>query len=236
MSTYTNWIRSIINPSGPPTFPPTPIERQCQTPNVPANGYLTGDTSPPYRSGRMLQFSCNACHTGSGTMQCTSTGTWNIIGACNPAPPCPDPGYVANAIRNPPFSSWTCGSSVSFTCNSGFQPTGPTTTTCQANQQGFPPIYLISCVAFGCSDPGSVINANRLPGYQVSFNEGESVIYTCNRCYTGSKTVRCLSRTWIGWPVLCSRLVCPLFTARSSNLLYTFSGNSCGTIINFSCS
>ncbi len=215
-------------------LPPDPIGRQCQTPRYPANGYFTGDTNPPYNNGRTIPFFCNDCFTGSGSMQCTPSGSWNTIGGCNTAPPCSDPGQVRNAIRNLNPSAWTCGSSVSFGCNPGYSASGPTSSTCQSNQQWNPRIDQILCITGGCPDPGNVIYSTRSPGYRNLFNPLEIVRYTCLPCYTGSKSVTCFSGLWIGQPVTCTRLSCPTFTV-NPQLVYTFSGYSCGTIISFSC-
>ncbi len=215
-------------------LPPNPIGRQCQTPRYPANGYFTGDTNPPYNNGRTIPFSCNDCFTGSGFMQCTPSGSWNMIGACSQAPPCSDPGQVRNAVRNLNPSTWTCGLSVSFGCNLGYSPSGPTLSTCQSNQRWNPRIDQISCITGGCPDPGDVIYSTRSPGYRNLFNPLEIVRYTCLPCYTGSKSVTCFSGVWIGQPVTCTRLSCPNLTV-NPQLVYTFSGYSCGTIISFSC-
>ncbi len=89
-------------------------------------------------------------------------------------------------------------------------------------------------IATGCSDPGNVLFSNRSPDYRNIFNEGEIVTYTCQRCYLGSKTVTCISGVWVGLPVTCSRIVCNFIPPRP-NIQYNSSGNSCGTVIMFSC-
>ena len=229
VSTYTSWIRNLMD-----TYVPT--EMNCQPPIPPENAYFVGDTSFLYSVGRTIDFSCNACYNGQGHLECTSTGTWHNTGACFHELPCSDPREIPNAIRSPDFmSSWSCGSSVSFVCRPGYQASGSTSSTCGENQEWNPPISTIICQATGCSDPGNVLNANRYPRYQNSFNEHANVTYTCHRCFRGGGAVTCSAGAWTGPTVRCSRMVCPSFPARS-NLRHTSSTNLCGTINNFSCS
>ncbi len=208
----------------------------CQSPNPPNNAYFNEDITPSYEIGRVIQFSCNECFAGHGTMQCTSSGIWFIGGTCRRVT-CADPGPVDNALYIA-SRSWSCGSSVSYSCNYGFEPNEQTTSMCQSNRQWNPPISSISCIStgIGCLDPGSRLNANRSPYNQNIFNDGDTVVYTCNRCYRAAMSVlTCSAGTWTGQDITCFRMRCPSFPARS-NLRSTFSGNSCGTIINFSCS
>ncbi len=229
VSAYITWIQDVLNSTD------STNENHCEAPNPPPNAYFTGDTYPPYQNGRQIQFSCNECYSGNGRLLCTA-GSWQVMGTCiTMSRSCPNPGNIRNSRRNPVTSSWPCGSSISYTCNGRSQSTGPTSSTCGEDQQWNPPISSITC-KMTCSDPGSVSFATRSPGYQTTFNELDTVRYTCMRCWRGSKTITCVAGIWIGRPVVCSRMTCSRVQARS-NLRYTFSGNpSCGAIIqDFSC-
>ncbi len=63
-------------------------------------------------------------------------------------------------------------------------------------QSNFP--YIQGCLDPSDSERGEKKNADRYPGYQESFDHGDTVTYTCHKCYWGSGgNVTCNAGKWI---------------------------------------
>ncbi|PIO53059.1 sushi domain protein, partial [Teladorsagia circumcincta] len=104
-----------------------------------------------------------------------------------------------------PFGPWPLGSSASLTCNAGFTPSGPTTSTCSGNGQWLPSVLgpcllsdsvtLAKCQAIPAILGGTVMYSDpRFP----PFNQGTTATLVCSQGYTlaGSSSATCIGGVW----------------------------------------
>uniref|UniRef100_A0A8C2WMG0 CUB and Sushi multiple domains 2 n=1 Tax=Cyclopterus lumpus TaxID=8103 RepID=A0A8C2WMG0_CYCLU len=182
----------------------------CGDPGVPANGVRLGND---FIYNHTVRFHCspgfNMDADRASTLICTKDRTWN-----GTKPHCK--GKVVenylndNTIHLDDFewnvvgTEFTWGSSISYSCNQGYQLSLPTVLTCQGNgnwsgekPQCFHPTHTT------CGDPGIPLfgSQNNSHGYQVS-----TVFFNCRKGYLlqGSITRTCLPNlTWSGFQPEC---------------------------------
>uniref|UniRef100_A0AAX7V0K9 CUB and Sushi multiple domains 2 n=1 Tax=Astatotilapia calliptera TaxID=8154 RepID=A0AAX7V0K9_ASTCA len=130
----------------------------CGDPGVPANGVRFGSD---FTYNHTVTFQCSPGFTmdadRASSLICTKTRTWNgtkplckaIV--CGPPPTIPN-GQVVG-------TDFTWGSSISYSCNQGYQLSLPTVLTCQGNGNwsGEKP----QCFPVFCGDPGMPTQGRR---------------------------------------------------------------------------
>ncbi|CAJ1083788.1 CUB and sushi domain-containing protein 2 [Xyrichtys novacula] len=146
----------------------------CGDPGVPANGLRLGSD---FTYNRTVTFQCSPGFTmdadRASTLICTKDRTWNgtkplckaIV--CGPPPNIPQ-GQVVG-------TDFTWGSSISYSCNQGYQLSLPTVLTCQGNGNwsGEKP----QCFPVFCGDPGMPAQGRR---EDRGFTYLSSVSFSCD--------------------------------------------------------
>ena len=159
----------------------------CGDPGAPVNGYTNGSVFT-YQS--IVQYYCNEGYqlSGGSSAQCTATGDWNVTLPNCTLVNCGDPGIPADGTRN--GDNFYYNSSVTYSCNNGYNLTGTTTLTCLSS--GTWSALIPTCPLVNCGDPGTPDNGMRSGD---TFTYDSSVLFQCNSGYTilGSITLTCLS-------------------------------------------
>uniref|UniRef100_A0A8C6L3G6 CUB and Sushi multiple domains 2 n=1 Tax=Nothobranchius furzeri TaxID=105023 RepID=A0A8C6L3G6_NOTFU len=146
----------------------------CGDPGVPANGVRFGND---FTYNHTVSFQCSAGYTmdadRASSLVCTKDRTWNgtkplcraIV--CGLPPPIPN-GQVIG-------TDFTWGSSISYSCNQGYQLSLPTVLTCQGNGNwsGEKP----QCFPVFCGDPGIPAQGRR---EDRGFTYLSSVSFSCH--------------------------------------------------------
>lgn len=181
-------------------------EKRCPPINAPASGVITmvGDAI----LGNIATFICNAGYqlVGSQKRLCAADGQWSgVQPTCN-AGRCVEVGTVKYGTRTGTGTSY--GTSVSFSCNSGYDLVGSTQRTCQEN--GVWSSKQPRCVRADCPQLSPPAHGN-VEGYRreidsavrVSCDEGYNV-------YPDSSSFRtCLpNKQWSGADPICKLKDC----------------------------
>ncbi|XP_067839671.1 sushi, von Willebrand factor type A, EGF and pentraxin domain-containing protein 1 [Heptranchias perlo] len=177
--------------------------RSCEVPDVPANGTAEG-TNLTY--GSKVAYSCNKGYvlSGAAEISCLANGSWSHeTPACEPLM-CPTPQDTDSGRYD--LNGITYLSTVSYTCNNGYQLRGLPTLTCNSTGQwnGTAPV----CEIISCGPPPALPNAD-IVGNNVTF--GSSISYSCKEGYTliGSESKECLaSGEWSHSAPQCVPLSC----------------------------
>uniref|UniRef100_A0A669EUV2 CUB and Sushi multiple domains 2 n=1 Tax=Oreochromis niloticus TaxID=8128 RepID=A0A669EUV2_ORENI len=207
----------------------------CGDPGVPANGVRFGND---FTYNHTVTFQCSPGFTmdadRASSLICTKTRTWNgtkplckaIV--CGPPPTIPN-GQVVG-------TDFTWGSSISYSCNQGYQLSLPTVLTCQGNGNwsGEKP----QCFPVFCGDPGMPTQGRR---EDSGFTYLSSVSFFCDPplVLVGSSRRYCqYDGTWSGTQPSCidpSHTTCgdsgtPLFGNQNNS-----QGYQIGSTVFFSC-
>ncbi|XP_060582386.1 sushi, von Willebrand factor type A, EGF and pentraxin domain-containing protein 1-like [Ruditapes philippinarum] len=167
---------------------------------------------------------------------CLNTGQWETIGFTCQQISCGTPLDVANAQKV--FSSTTVGSTVTYTCDSGFTVSpvsSPLSFVCLNTGQwetiGF------TCQQISCGTPLDVANAQKVFS---SSTAGSTVTYTCNSGFTVSPVSSPLSFVclntgqWESIGFTCQQVNCvaPLDVAYAQKV---YSSSTVGSIVTYTC-
>uniref|UniRef100_A0A669EYE9 CUB and Sushi multiple domains 2 n=1 Tax=Oreochromis niloticus TaxID=8128 RepID=A0A669EYE9_ORENI len=204
----------------------------CGDPGVPVHGIRLGEE---FTVGSVVRFSCEPGYALKGSPERTClTRTWNgtkplckaIV--CGPPPTIPN-GQVVG-------TDFTWGSSISYSCNQGYQLSLPTVLTCQGNGNwsGEKP----QCFPVFCGDPGMPTQGRR---EDSGFTYLSSVSFFCDPplVLVGSSRRYCqYDGTWSGTQPSCidpSHTTCgdsgtPLFGNQNNS-----QGYQIGSTVFFSC-
>ena len=166
-------ITCPLNGSWPTPLTCTLVE--CGDPGIPVNGYTMGND---FTYGSTVTFSCDIGYElqGNKTALCQADGQWNatiptcVIVTCG-NPGAPVHGHSMGNVFN-------YGSSIIFSCDTGYELQGTKTTLCQANGQWSSNIPL--CLIIDCSDPGIPNNGQR---NSSNFSYSASTSFTFNTGY-----------------------------------------------------
>lgn len=182
---------------------PTCAIKNCGTLAGPTNGTVTATTTT---YGSAATYACNTGYgvVGTATRACQADGTWS-----GTAPTCAlrDCGALtnpANGMVSAPVTTYN--STATYSCITGYGPSGSTTRTCQANGtwSGTAPTCVIAnCPALPNPSGGSV--SAPLLTY------GATATYGCNAGYdlVGATMRTCQANgTWSGAPPTCSPKDC----------------------------
>ena len=112
---------------------------------------VDGDT----QYGATVQYNCSIGYspTGNSIITCPLNGSWPTPLTCTIVE-CDDPGEPVNGYKM--GNNFTYGSTVTFSCDAGYELQGNKTALCQANGQWSSNIPL--CLHIDCSDPGILNN------------------------------------------------------------------------------
>ncbi|XP_067886734.1 sushi, von Willebrand factor type A, EGF and pentraxin domain-containing protein 1 isoform X1 [Heterodontus francisci] len=161
--------------------------RSCGVPGIPANGTNEGTD---FTFGGKVVYSCNKGYvlSGAAEISCLANGSWSHeTPTCEPLM-CPTPQDTDSGRYD--MNGITYLSTVSYTCNSGYQLRGPSTLTCNSTGQwnGTTPV----CEIISCGPPPALPNADIIGN---NFTFGSSISYGCKEGYTliGSGSKECLS-------------------------------------------
>ncbi|TSK31427.1 CUB and sushi domain-containing protein 2 [Bagarius yarrelli] len=145
----------------------------CGDPGVPANGLRLGND---FTYGSSVSFQCSPGFTmdadRASTLICTKDRTWNGTKPACRAIVCRVPPSIPNGQVVGTDFQW--GSSISYTCNQGYQLSLPTVLTCQGsgNWSGERP----QCFPVFCGDPGIPAQGRR---EDQGFTYLSSVFFSC---------------------------------------------------------
>ncbi|KAB5530866.1 hypothetical protein PHYPO_G00134270 [Pangasianodon hypophthalmus] len=145
----------------------------CGDPGVPANGLRLGND---FTYGSIVSFQCSPGFTmdadRASTLICTKDRTWNGTKPVCRAIVCGAPPSIPNGQVVGTDFQW--GSSISYTCNQGYQLSLPTVLTCQGsgNWSGERP----QCFPVFCGDPGIPAQGRR---EDRGFTYLSSVFFSC---------------------------------------------------------
>lgn len=185
---------------------PTCIQIRCRKPRrlVMRNGNVT-TSDPEYLYGATLAFECNEGYElrGSDTMTCLRFG-WSPR-----KPPycaiksCPDPGRPENGDRYYQDRYFRVGSTVRFSCQSGFQLSGSKERTCMENKEWNGTLTTCQDGNTNCPILGTPISGRK---YGSGYNKGDIVSFECKQGFVlkGSAVRKCLdSGAWNGTDAIC---------------------------------
>ncbi|XP_064387742.1 sushi, von Willebrand factor type A, EGF and pentraxin domain-containing protein 1-like isoform X2 [Halichondria panicea] len=199
----------------------------CFTPPTVENGYVFSRTST------RATYRCNSGYSlsGSGRASCVDgCCDWISVPTCEAVViNCDTAPSISNGSPGTPTST-TYRGTVTYSCNIGYQRSGPSTVTCQASGSWS---TRPSCNAVSCGNPPTVPNGlRRFTG--TTF--GETATYSCNTGYqlSGSATVTCqASRNWSARPS-CTPVSCGN-PPTIPNGIRTFTGTIFRGIATYSC-
>ena len=165
----------------------------CGNPGEPANGY-NNDNVFTYQS--TVQYYCNVGYqlSGDSSIECTANGNWNNTLPNCAIINCTDPGTPINGTRN--VVDLYYNSTVSYSCNTGYNLTGAASIRCLATGQWSAPVP--SCPPVSCGDPGTPNNGNKSSSI---YTYNSIISFQCDSGYflSGSVSLFCLSNSsWNG--------------------------------------
>ena len=169
-------------------------------------------SAPKLTYNSVATYSClvGATLSGVATRSCQSNGTWSGTAPTCTAVDCGAPPALANG--SDAATSSTYKSVAAYTCNAGYNLSGSTSLTCQANGTWgggtVPSCALKDCGALAAPSHGSV-NAS-------TSTYGSTATYSCSSGYTVSSTASrsCQSSgTWSGTAPTCAAVNCGPLTA-----------------------
>nr|XP_014341913.1 PREDICTED: CUB and sushi domain-containing protein 1-like [Latimeria chalumnae] len=149
----------------------------CSHPGSVANAVLFGND---FTFNKSMSYQCNPGYeletTSSSTLLCTKDGTWNQTKPVCKAISCGLPPSVLHGKVEGADYHW--GSSVSYSCSTGYQLSHPAVLTCEGN--GVWRGEIPQCQPVFCGDPGTPAEG-RLNG--KSFTYRSEVSFQCNPSY-----------------------------------------------------
>ena len=188
---------------------------------------VDGDT----QYGATVQYNCSIGYIpiGNSTITCPLNGSWPTHLTCTIL----ECGHLGGPVNGYTIgNNFTYGSTVTFSCDIGYELEGNETALCQANGQWSSNIPL--CSIIDCPDPGTPNN-----GHQNSsnFSYGASISFTCNVGYelSGNSVIICEGgKKWNGSIPTCNITYCndPGVPENGFALPSNF---SYGTIVLFQC-
>ena len=175
----------------------------CGDPGAPVNGYTNGSVFT-YQS--IVQYYCNEGYqlSGGSSAQCTATGDWNVTLPNCTLVNCADPGIPANGVRN--GDNFYYNSTITYSCNNGYNLTGTATLTCLSDGTWSSPMP--TCPPVNCGDSGTPANGTKTG---TNFTYNSIITYSCNVGYNvmGADSLTCLSDgSWNGSVPSCVIVSC----------------------------
>ena len=202
----------------------------CSNPGAPVNGYTNGSVFT-YQS--IVQYYCNEGYqlSGGSSAQCTATGDWNVTLPNCTLVNCGDPGIPYNGVRI--GDNFYYNSSVTYSCNTGYNLTGTATLTCLSS--GTWSASIPTCTPINCNDPGKPTNGTK---YGTNFTYSSTITYSCNVGYDllGASSLTCLSNgSWNGSVPSCVIVSCENPGTPSNGAITEGASFSFGSTLSYSC-
>ncbi|XP_064387710.1 sushi, von Willebrand factor type A, EGF and pentraxin domain-containing protein 1-like isoform X5 [Halichondria panicea] len=179
---------------------PTCIAVPCGNPPTIPNGSstFTGTTFE-----ETATYSCENGYqsSGSSTVTCQASGSWGTAPTCQPVP-CGNPPTIPNGSRT--FTGTTFEETATYSCENGYQLSGSSTVTCQANGSwGTAP----TCQPVLCGNPPTIPNGSRT---FTGTTFEDTATYSCENGYqsSGSSTVTCQASGSWGTAPTCQPVPC----------------------------
>ena len=190
---------------------------------------VDGDT----QYGATVQYNCSIGYIpiGNSTITCPLSGSWPTPLTCTIVE-CYEPEPLVNGQIYTIGNDFTYGSTVTFSCDTGYELQGNETALCQANGQWSSNIPL--CSIIDCPDPGTPNNGHR---NSSNFSYGASISFTCNVGYelSGNSVIVCEgNKKWSGLLPTCNITYCN-DPGVPENGFASPSNFSYGTIVLFQC-
>ncbi|XP_078589338.1 sushi, von Willebrand factor type A, EGF and pentraxin domain-containing protein 1-like [Branchiostoma floridae x Branchiostoma japonicum] len=213
---------------------PTCTPRPCPGLSAPTNGALS--PPGPYSYPNQVLVNCNPGYqlNGVSTVTCQADGTWsNTVGTCTPRQ-CPALTSPTNGARTPPTGSNNYQNRITFTCDTGYQLSGVSPVTCQADGTWSNPAP--TCTLQECRMLTAPANGALTPAGRNSYQD--VVTFTCNRGYelNGVSSVTCQADgTWNGPIPRCQPLQCQPLTAPAFGTLRPLGATSFQDQVQFTC-
>ena len=194
-------ITCPLNGSWPTPLTCTIVE--CGDPGIPVNGHTTGNN---FTYGSTVTFTCDIGYElqGNKTALCQADGQWNATTPTCVIVTCGDPGAPVHGHSMGNVFSY--GSSIIFSCDTGYELHGNKTALCQADGQWNSTIP--TCVIVNCGDPGTINNGHK---HGLNFAYGSHLTFSCNEGYVISSniTLECLSNgVWNYSLPMCTIVTC----------------------------
>ncbi|QED21189.1 secreted complement binding protein [Borealpox virus] len=184
----------------------------CNSPLRPINMKFknTVATNENYNIGDTIEYLCLPGYRkqkmGPIYAKCTSNG-WSLLNQCIKRK-CSSPRDIDNGQLD--ISGTDFGSSITYSCNSGYKLIGESRSYCELGSAGYmvwnpeAPI----CESVKCQSPPSVTNGNH-NGYEDFYTDGSVVTYSCNKGYSliGNSGILCSGGEWTD-PPTCQIVKC----------------------------
>ncbi|AWO96936.1 putative CUB and sushi domain-containing protein 3-like [Scophthalmus maximus] len=208
----------------------------CGDPGIPANGLRFGDD---ITVGQNVTFVCQPGYVmtegdSTVTRTCTNNGTWSgTMPACRVVT-CPTPPPIPNGLLEGSVLEW--GTSVSYSCLSGYELSFPAVLTCAGN--GTWGGDLPQCLPRFCGDPGMPAKGRR-EGRSFIFKS--EVTFSCSapNVLVGSATRMCHEDgTWSGSQPRCiepTRTTCENPGTPEHGFMNYTTGFKVGSRVDFQC-
>ncbi|KAL4233499.1 hypothetical protein ACF0H5_008180 [Mactra antiquata] len=210
---------------GYPTCDPT----DCGTPSIDNAELAEAPKGTTYGEVALLSCSTGYLLDGASFVTCQADGNWSTLPTCNVIE-CGDPTPVNGESSGD--TNFTYNSLVQISCNDGFDITGNSNITCQADGtwDGYPTCDPTDCGILAI--PNGRFNASSGTTY------GESAQLSCNTGYTlsGDTDVTCLSSgSWNG-SATCTIVDCGTPSIDNAELAEAPKGTTYGEVALLSCS
>ncbi|KAF5895069.1 complement component receptor 1-like protein, partial [Clarias magur] len=185
--------------------PPQCAVISCSKPPAINNGvYTPQKESYGYRES--ITYSCSQGFglTGTGTILCGDSGTFETIPQCQEIS-CDSPS-IKNAVINGSSPPYKYDDSIQISCNEGYKIKGYDYLTC--GEHGWNP-YLSQCIEMTC-DATKPNNAVIVGGEAPTYRYKMIIEYQCNKGYRmeGSNSLTCQESGWNLPPPKCKILNC----------------------------
>ncbi|NXL86505.1 LYAM3 protein, partial [Alectura lathami] len=224
---------------------PTCAAVTCPVLSAPEHGemnctHLHGD----FTFGSTCDFSCQTGFelTGTGSHECTATGSWTEdIPHCKaitcPVLTAPEHGEMNCSHRHGDF---TFGSTCDFSCQTGFELMGPESLECMAMGTwtgDTPQCKAVTCPVLSAPEHGEM-NCTHLHG---DFTFGSTCDFSCQTGFelTGTESHECTATgSWTGDIPHCKAITCPVLTAPEHgemNCSHLHGDFTFGSMCDFSC-
>ncbi|XP_063096339.1 complement receptor type 2 [Cavia porcellus] len=213
----------------------------CSEPVVPGGYRIKG--RPPYIHGDYVTFTCNTNFTmkGNKSVWCQANKTWGPtpLPICESDFPleCPPLPQISNGSHSGKTSDrFAPGSSVTYSCHTGYMLVGPTTITCLSS--GYWSSKIPVCKEALCDPIGQFPNGQVTE--PASLRAGVTVQFSCNEGYRlqGSSSSKCViiagKATWTKKPV-CEEILCPPPSPILNGRLSSSTNVSYGSTVTYTC-
>ncbi|DAD53135.1 TPA_asm: truncated secreted complement C3b 4b-binding protein [Vaccinia virus] len=214
----------------------------CPIPSRPINmkfkNSVKTNANANYNIGDTIEYLCLPGYRKQkmGPIYAKCTGTeWTLFNQCIKRR-CPSPRDIDNGQLD--IGGVDFGSSITYSCNSGYQLIGESKSYCELGFTGsmvWNPEAPI-CESVKCQFPPSISNG-RHNGYEDFYTDGSVVTYSCNSGYSliGNSGVLCSGGEWSD-PPTCQIVKCPHPTISNGYLSSGFKRSySYNDNVNFKC-